>query len=278
MGQTVRSITVQRGHDPRDFTLVAFGGAGPLHAAELADALGIGEVLVPPHPGITSAAGLLTSDLRYDGMRTLFMVEGAIDAAAVDAQLDALAAELVERLRRDGADPDGIVVSRALDCRYVGQGYELRIPVEPGGFAPTSSLRPSIAPTATSTATPSRIPIEIVNLRVTARGWRPKLERVAVSHGTLEEATLGQAPGVWRRDGDLVELPTRHLARERLPLDTPFEGPAVIFQRDTTVAVPPDWSVTATPRASCCCSTEEATDDHRAPPVRRRPSTRSPGR
>src|SRR4029077_8809359 len=81
MAGAIRSRTIQKGHDPREFTLVAFGGAGPLHAAEVADMLGVPEVLVPPHPGITSATGLLTSDLRYDLMATVFMVEGAVDDA-----------------------------------------------------------------------------------------------------------------------------------------------------------------------------------------------------
>ena len=74
MANAIRSRTVQKGIDPRDFTLVAFGGAGPLHGAEVADMLGIPEVIVPPHPGITSAIGLLTTDLKYDAVRTAFQV------------------------------------------------------------------------------------------------------------------------------------------------------------------------------------------------------------
>ena len=95
MAQTIRSLTVERGRDPRDFSLVAFGGAGPLHAAELADMLGVTEVIVPSHPGITSATGLLTGDLRYDTMRTVFAVEGEIDATALNRSFDELAAELI---------------------------------------------------------------------------------------------------------------------------------------------------------------------------------------
>jgi N-methylhydantoinase A/oxoprolinase/acetone carboxylase beta subunit len=245
MAQTVRSITIERGHDPRDFSLVAFGGAGPLHAAELAEALGMGEVLVPPHPGITSAAGLLTSDLRYDGMKTVFMVQGAIDAARINAQMDDLAAELTARLRRDGADPGDVVVERALDCRYVGQGYELRIPV-PGDAFDEGLLEAFHAAHRDEYGHAFDDPIEIVNVRLTVRGARPKLERVTVGHGTLDEAVIGERPGHWRSGGELVELPTRHLQRELLPLDTPIPGPAVVVQRDTTVAVPPDWTATAT--------------------------------
>ncbi len=80
MARAIRSRTIEKGHDPREFALVAFGGAGPLHAAELADSLEIPEVIVPPHPGITSAGGLLASDLKYDQMRTVFQLQGSVDA------------------------------------------------------------------------------------------------------------------------------------------------------------------------------------------------------
>ena len=245
MAQTIRSITVERGHHPREFTLVAFGGAGPLHAAELADLLGIHTVLVPPHPGITSAAGLLTSDLRYDSMRTVFMAESALDAPALDAQLDALADELTARLAADGVPAEEVEVARALDCRYAGQGYELRVPVNDGVGPDTLEAFHRAHEREYGHAFGD--PIEIVNLRVTAAGRRAKLSRVAVSTGTLDEAVLGEADGVWRVDGELATLPTRHLDRDRLPLDEPIDGPAIVFQRDTTTAVPPGWTVTATP-------------------------------
>jgi N-methylhydantoinase A/oxoprolinase/acetone carboxylase beta subunit len=245
MAQTIRSITVERGHDPRAFSLVAFGGAGPLHAAELADVLGIGEVVIPPHPGITSAAGLLTSDLRYDQMRTVFMTEGAIDAVAIDALFEELAEELVERLRRDGAGDGPVTIERALDCRYAGQGYELRVAVD-GPFRPDVLERFHEAHRA-EYGRRSDDPIEIVNMRVTVSGSRPSLDRVEFPHGdALEDALLNERDGVWRVDDVLVTLPTRQLLRERLPLDVPVTGPAIVYQRDTTIVVPPGWTATAT--------------------------------
>ena len=108
MARAIRSRTVQRGHDPREFALVAFGGAGPLHACEVADALGDAARSSSRRiPGITSATGLLTSDLRYDQMRTVFMVEGSLDAARLNRELAELADRLRAALRRDGvADAD----------------------------------------------------------------------------------------------------------------------------------------------------------------------------
>lgn len=255
MAQTIRSITVERGHDPRTFSLVAFGGAGPLHAAELAAVLGMKEVIIPPHPGITSAAGLLTSDLRYDHMRTVFMTQGSIDAEAINAQIATLAAELVGRLERDGAARDAIRVERALDCRYLGQGYELRIPVGEDGFT-DAALETFHRAHEAEYGHAFGDPIEIVNLRVTASGQRPKLSRVSSGSGTLDEATVGDAESVWRVDGELVALPTRHLLRDKLPVDQAVPGPAVVFQRDTTIVVPPGWAATATAEGVLLLTTE----------------------
>src|SRR5215212_9692243 len=134
MARAIRSRTIEKGHDPREFVLVAFGGAGPLHAAEVADTLEIPTVLVPPHPGITSATGLLTSDLKYDQMRTVFQLQGSVDADALNAELDELERELRGWLRHDGVEESDISVIRALDCRYVGQGYELRVQLD-GAFS-----------------------------------------------------------------------------------------------------------------------------------------------
>lgn len=244
MATAIRSRTIQKGHDPREFTLVAFGGAGPLHAAEVADSLGTPEVLVPPFPGITAATGLLTSDLKYDQMRTVFMVEGAVDAARIDRELAGIAAELRERLHDDGVTAEDVSVTAALDCRYMGQGYELRVPLPDGRFdeAAFAEFR-RLHEQEYGHAFPS--PVEIVNLRVTATGVRPKVERVPVSEGTLEEALLGEGDGVFRVDGALTTLTTRYYDRARLPIGTPFPGPAVVFQRDTTVLVPPGWRASA---------------------------------
>jgi N-methylhydantoinase A/oxoprolinase/acetone carboxylase beta subunit len=257
MAQTIRSITVERGRDPREFALVAFGGAGPLHAAELAAMLGVPEVVVPPHPGITSATGLLTSDLRYDSMATVFAVEGSVDGTALNARFTELANELLERLRRDGADDDQVLVERYLDCRYAGQGYELRIPVGEDGYT-EATLEAFHRAHEAEYGHAFSDPIEVVNLRVTATGPRPKLQRVSVEAGTFEDAAVGEASTVWRVDGELQSLPTRHLLRERLPLDEPIAGPAILYQRDTTIAVPPGWVATATATGPLVLTTQEA--------------------
>jgi len=246
MAGAIRSRTVQKGHDPREFTLVAFGGGGPLAAAEVADLLGAPEVLVPPFPGITAASGLLTSDLKYDQMRTVFMIQGAIDAALIDRELEDIAAELRRRLHDDGVDDADVQVAAALDCRYLGQGYELRVPLADGRFSEAAldefhrMHRQEYGHAFTD-------PIEVVNLRVTATGVRPKVERIPLIAGSMREALIGEGEGVFRVDGALATLPTRHYERAHLPVGEDFEGPAIVFQRDTTVLVPPAWRACAQP-------------------------------
>ncbi|HJZ61978.1 MAG TPA: hydantoinase/oxoprolinase family protein [Miltoncostaeaceae bacterium] len=244
MAGAIRSRTIQKGHDPREFTLVAFGGAGPLHAAEVADMLGVPEVLVPPYPGITSATGLLTSDLRYDQMATVFMVEGSVDAALVDRRLADMASDLRGRLVADGIPDDVIRLTAALDCRYVGQGYELRVPLpalafDEGAFAAFRELHAQ----EYGHAFPD--PVEVVNVRVTAIGQRTKIGRLPVASGTLEEALVGEGEGVFRTEDGLAAMTTRHLERALLPIGVDVEGPAVVFQRDTTILVPPGWRACA---------------------------------
>ncbi len=245
MARAIRSRTVQKGHDPRTFTLVAFGGAGPLHACQVADVLGIPEVLVPPHPGITSATGLLTSDLRYDQLRTVFRVEGAIDVGELNRALAAMAGELSERLRLDGVPDADVSVEAALDCRYVGQGYELRVPLASCRYEP-SALESFHDLHEAEYGHAFRDPIEIVNARVTAFGRRPRIGSPPVGGGTLEEALLGEGESVHRVNGRLESFPTSYLERARLPLEQAVAGPAVVFQRDTTLLVPPGWTARAT--------------------------------
>jgi N-methylhydantoinase A len=244
MARAIRSRTIEKGHDPREFALVAFGGAGPLHAADVADALEIPEVLVPPHPGITSAAGLLTSDLKYDQMRTVFQLQGNVDSDRLNRELDGLEAELRSWLARDGVPEENIEVIRALDCRYIGQGYELRVTLAEGPFTEEALAQFHVLHER-EYGSAYGDPIEIVNARVTATGRRPTLESPPVTSGILEEALVGESESVFRVDGNLQALPTRFYDRSLLPLDEAFAGPAVVFHLDTTTVIPPGWSARA---------------------------------
>ncbi|WP_439578843.1 hydantoinase/oxoprolinase family protein [Elioraea sp.] len=244
MANAIRSRTVQKGIDPRGFALVAFGGAGPLHAVEVAQALAIREVLVPPYPGITSAMGLLTTDLRYDAVRTCFQVSGALDPARIAADFAAMEAAIATQLATDGIDRADVSFARAADLRYVGQGYELRIAVDPGETT-GAMLDTAIARFHERHRTEyghafSQSPIEIVNLRVIGTGARPKLGRPSPPRaGSMDGALTHRGPVVFAGPAGPQTRDTAFLARDRLPLDTAIAGPAIILQTDSTTVAPP---------------------------------------
>jgi N-methylhydantoinase A len=240
MARAIRSRTIEKGHDPREFALVAFGGAGPLHAAEVAEALGIPEVIVPPHPGITSASGLLASDLKYDQMQTVFMVQGAVDEDRLNHGLGALEAELRGWLERDGVAAEDIEVARMLDCRYAGQGYELRLGLTGGRFS-EADLDRFHALHEREYGHSFEDPIEIVNARVSAVGKRPALTGLRLESGAWDRALVGERASTFRVNGALESVPTRFYDRQRLAAGESGPGPAIVFHPDTTTLVPPRW-------------------------------------
>lgn len=247
MANAIRSRTVQRGIDPRRFALVAMGGAGPLHGAEVAAMLGATEVIVPPYPGIVSAMGLLTTDLRYDAIRTAFQTSRTADAARIGRDLGEMEAELAGRFAADGLGPTGVALRRFADLRYVGQGYELRVPVPDGAIddaALEAVWRAFHAQHAQEYghAFPDS-PIELVNLRVTGSGAQPRLGALtAPEGGSFEAALLRTKPCLFRVGGALETLPTAVYRRDQLPVDAPFPGPALLLQKDSTTVAPPGWT------------------------------------
>jgi hypothetical protein len=138
MERALRVISVERGFDPRDFALVAFGGAGALHAAELAGRLGVAEALIPPDPGLLSAYGILTAAPTREASRTLLLDAGSAGAlGAVEEALDQLSSQALNALvEEDHVDPEDANVDRWVDARYRGQSFELRVPVRAAGSGP----------------------------------------------------------------------------------------------------------------------------------------------
>jgi N-methylhydantoinase A/oxoprolinase/acetone carboxylase beta subunit len=250
MANAIRSRTIQKGIDPRQFSLVAFGGAGPLHGAEVAALLSIPEVIVPPHPGITSAVGLLTTDLKYDSIRTEFQVQGELDVPRLDRDFRELEDGLARRFGEDGLAADQVAYARSADLRYVGQGYELRVAVPAG---PLDEARIATAFEAFHRQHEAEYghsfrqsPIEIVNIRVGGIGRMPKIGRPAVTRGhSVEEARTRRGRCVFRVAGKLEAFDTAFYQRRLLPFDTPIHGPAVILQTDSTTVVPPGWQARA---------------------------------
>jgi N-methylhydantoinase A len=244
MANAIRSRTVQKGIDPRGFALVAFGGAGPLHGAEVAAMLGIPEIIVPPFPGITSAMGLLTTDLKYDAIRTQFQVSGAVDLARLNADCRAMEAQLSAQFEADRIPAENVSFQRVGDLRYVGQGYELKIPM-PSGEIAEKDLGSVWAAFHKAHAAEyghafEASPIEIVNVRVSGIGVMPKITRLKPPPGgSLADALVRRNACVFRVKGELESFDTPIYRRELLPVGTPFKGPAIILQKDSTTVVPP---------------------------------------
>jgi N-methylhydantoinase A len=244
MANAIRSRTVQKGVDPRDHALVAFGGAGPLHGAEVAAMLQIPAVIVPPYPGITSAIGLLTTDLKYDSIRTEFQVRGAVDLAKLNGDFDTMQRNLTRQYEADGLGVGEVAFTRAGDLRYVGQGYELRIPMPEGPIDETvleevwSQFH--LAHEAEYGHAFEDSPIEIVNIRITGVGQMPKIGRPSVPEGgSLDKARVKTGDCVFRLNGRLEGFATAFYQRRLLPLGEQLAGPAIILQTDSTTLVPP---------------------------------------
>ncbi|MGE4061934.1 MAG: hydantoinase/oxoprolinase family protein [Rhodospirillaceae bacterium] len=246
MANAIRSRTVQKGIDPRGFALVAFGGAGPLHGAEVADMLEIPEVIVPPYPGITSAIGLLTTDLKYDAIRTQFQVSGKVDMKRVNADFKAMEKDLRAQFAADNISADKITFKRDGDLRYVGQGYELKVPF-PDGEVDEKGLegvwnRFHEAHEREYGHCFRANPIEMVNIRLSGAGEMPKIKSMTPNKdASFDKAKIRSGQCVFRVNGELRPMDTAFYRRDQLPAGASFAGPAIVLQKDSTTVVPPGW-------------------------------------
>ncbi|WP_226004572.1 hydantoinase/oxoprolinase family protein [Natrinema salinisoli] len=231
MTRTIRSVTVERGHDPREFALVAFGGAGPMHAAALADSLSVSRVVVPRPSGVLSAFGLLAADESYDAVRTV----GVDLEGSEPAELDSVYDDLVEDVLADASEPDAARVERAADCRYAGQSFELTVPVDDEFGAAAVADRFHAAHERTYGYAMDES-IEVVNLRTTATipGSEPTIRHEGAGDARIgtREATF---PGTGAREATVYD-------RDRLATGSSIEGPAVLEQAESTTVVPPGWA------------------------------------
>ncbi|MBT6256217.1 MAG: hydantoinase/oxoprolinase family protein [Alphaproteobacteria bacterium] len=245
MANAIRSRTVQRGLDPREFSLMAFGGGGPLQAAEVAALLAIPEVIVPPYPGITSAIGLLTTDIKYDAIRTAFQVSKQVDHIRVETMFTDMEGQLAKQFHADNIADEDVEFLRYADIRYVGQGYELRVKIDDDRFDAAAEQRlfdqfEKQHHTEYGRSFPDS-PKEIVNVRVSGIGKSTKLEKQDTPiSGSIADAHIKTTPCVFRHNAELKTFDTAIYQRDKLPLETRIDGPAIILQQDTTTVVRPD--------------------------------------
>jgi N-methylhydantoinase A len=252
MANAIRARTVQKGIDPRRYALVAMGGAGPLHGAEVARMLEIPEVVIPPYPGINSALGLLTTDLKYDAIRTAFLLSTQMDFERLNSNFAEMEAQIRAQFAADGVPAAAARYERHADVRYLGQGYELRVSMPAGELRSehlTGALEQFHALHQAEYGHSFRdSPVEFVNTRMTGIGPVATIRSLpAPTSGTLSAALVKRGPAVFRVAESLRQYETTFYRREALPIGVPIPGPAVILQTDSTTVVPPDCTVTAMP-------------------------------
>jgi N-methylhydantoinase A len=236
MTSSIREISIARGHDPREFTLVAFGGAGPMHAAPIAEELAIPRVLIPEHPGNFSALGLLVSDVKHDDARTRVGLLGS-QRDAIDAAFAEMEAAAEERLSADGFAAADRRIDRALDLRYLGQAFELTVPLTGGPLDLDAIVRDFHARhLATYGHADPAGDVELVNVRIAGRGVvdKPRPRR-HVARGQARRGTRA----AWF-DGS--ELGVDVYERAGLAPSGTLRGPAIVEEFGATTVVPPGWT------------------------------------
>jgi N-methylhydantoinase A len=240
MANAIREISIERGYDPSEFVLFPFGGAGPMHAAQIAEEIGMREILVPILPGNLSALGLLASDQRHERVQTFMARLSNLDRALFGAALDDHVRRESDALQQRGFTRDGMRFQHALDMRYVRQAFELTVEL-PEGLREPQALRQVFLEAyarhfgrADATAE-----IEIVNLRTTAIGLteHPVFPPVREAARRLEDAVISKRPMI---SGGCSSTAVVY-DRERLPVDARFEGPAIVEEDGATTVVPPGW-------------------------------------
>ncbi|MBK1657019.1 hydantoinase/oxoprolinase family protein [Paracraurococcus ruber] len=251
MAKAIRVISVQRGHDPRDYTLMAFGGAGPLHAARLAKELDMPRVLVPRSPGILCAMGLLLTDLRADFASTRLTALGEAAIAPMQAAFAALQDQAARWFEAEGIAAGARRVNRTADMRYAGQNYELPIAVPEGPVTPSTLAAMGEAFAAAHRRAYGFVaeeePVQLVTFRIEAIGQVRKAEfRPKPLAGPDPAAALEGKRDVWLPEaGGWVSVPV--YARDRLLPGNRIPGPAIAEQMDSTTVVLPGMAARVDP-------------------------------
>ncbi|MHA1772383.1 MAG: hydantoinase/oxoprolinase family protein [Candidatus Thorarchaeota archaeon] len=242
MMEAIREVTVERGHDPRDYVLVPFGGAGATQAVDIAEALGIRSILVPPFPGITSALGLLCTDLRVDLMRTILLHGDKNDERMLVETLEELSRDAQANLEQQGAPSESIIIEWRIDMRYQGQSHELMIHVPFRGEDLLEFSRVHFE-NAHENMYGYRMEgrqVEWVTARVVALSRWSTLPNLI--HSNTEQGEPYSMRELVLPDGSDVDASIYR--REQLAIDQRITGPAIIEQVDTTIYIGPDWEST----------------------------------
>lgn len=244
----IRTVSVKRGRDPRSYALVAFGGAGPLHACYLADWLGMQHVIIPPNPGVTSAYGLLLTDVRVDLVHTDVQREDRLDVDRIATEIQDLERRVAARLEDEGLLTQDTRLNHFVDMRYAGQAYEIRIPLSIDSAI--SEIQTHIQQAITKFhashkdlygySYAGKELVELVNVGVTGLGLlkRPHVPQAQPAGTSPEHARTGQTAVYFSKS----TLDTPVYNRAALQTGNELSGPAIIQQYDATTVVEPGWS------------------------------------
>jgi N-methylhydantoinase A len=237
MEEAIKAISTMRGHDLRDFFLLAFGGAGPLHAARMARDLGMAGVVVPLYPGVFSALGLIMSDVKHDYVLSRLRPLDELTPTDVEAVFAELTWRAREALRRDGFAEDKIRIDRALDLRYAGQGYEISLACTQAEVTALAILRKKFDAehkTQFGHMAPEE-PVEVVSYRVRGIGLVPPVEMPKFAKQGFELADALRETRPVRFDGKTIPCPVYQ--REKLDVGASIRGPAILDQFDCTTVI-----------------------------------------
>jgi N-methylhydantoinase A len=237
---SIREITIQRGHDPRAFALMAYGGAGGMHAIPTAEELGITRIVVPRFPGNFSALGVAASDIKHDAVRTRLARLTADTLERVRAIAQEMQVEATRQLEQDGFALTDTRAAFSLDLRYAGQAFELSLPIEPNAMTTDGVARSfHAAHLQTYGHANESGSIELVNVRLTAHGVvaKPELGQYRSATRGLGEALVEERP-VWF-EGGFRSCPVYE--RERLPERAEVDGPAIVEEFGATTVIFPGW-------------------------------------
>lgn len=244
MADAIRLVSIVRGHDPRDFALVAFGGAGALHGAALAKDLSIPAVIVPPHPGVTSALGCLLVDIQHDLLSTYVVDVADADETSIEREFETLEAEAHERLSKEGVRESDMLLKRTIDMRYHGQWRSLTVQAS----SPFVDINEAVngfneAHLREFSYQRDGAGLEIFRLNLTAVGITPKAE--LTRHSPSGEMPEPRSKRIVIFDNETVE--TAVYWREDLPSGVELAGPAVIEQLDSTTLIAPGMTAKVDP-------------------------------
>ena len=246
MERAIRAISLERGYDPRAFTLVPFGGAGPVHGCELAQELGIPRVLIPARPGILSALGVAIADVVKDYSRTVMLRGADLDRERLEEEFHGMEGLARAELEQEGLPSDRMTARRFLDVRYVGQSFELTVDYPTSRGSRTSEGLARAISDGFFRAHLQRFgyadraePVEIVNLRLKLdlAVDKPDLQLDSETGTGLTQAEIERVAVVFREG----EMETPLYDRDLLSVGDKITGPALVVQMDTTTVVPPGW-------------------------------------